>query len=149
MKARRIQILSGLLFILFLFGCSIQGTYYLRNFTDQTAKVILMLTEPATKTFEAPTFAYSNKIEKLKRDAYKKFSSSLKGKYLTDSTIEVLMSAESTLFFAFGTNSRVRGIKTLQIESKNGIEILHADDINKLDHRMRGGGQYTAHKDIQ
>lgn len=132
-----------------LSGCSIGGTYYVRNFTAETARLILTFTELRTKIDEAPTFRCSEGIKTIKRNLHKHLDDSISGKYLSATTLQIEIPPNSTVFFAIGSNMRIWGIEKIQIESRSESQVISPDDTEKLNIRMRGIGQYTGHLDIR
>lgn len=121
------KLISGLL-VLTISGCSINGSYYLRNFTLHSATVILTLTDSRTKSHENPTFDYSNKIIRVNKNLHKKLEKSITGKYVDDQTLEIIIPSRSTVFFAPSINTTILGIESIQIKSSNGNEIISSND---------------------
>lgn len=148
MRSKLTQLLVIGILTFSLSGCSIGGTYYLRNFTSEPAKIILTLSEAGTALFEEPTFTYSNELLKIRRNLYKKLEHSTKGQFTDERTLEFEVPAESTLFLAIGSNMRMALVETIRIESINGSELINSDNHELLNLKMRGIGQYTGHYDI-
>ncbi|MEP0367010.1 MAG: hypothetical protein ABJN36_14185 [Cyclobacteriaceae bacterium] len=148
MRSKLTQLLALGILTFTLSGCSIGGTYYLRNFTSEPAKIILTLSEAGTAIFEEPTFSYSDELLKIRRNLYKKLENSTSGEFTDKRTLEFEVPAMSTLFLAIGSNMQMALIETIRIESISGSELINSDNHELLNLKMRGIGQYTGHYDI-
>jgi len=149
MKIRLIQILTFVILCIFLFGCSIRGIYYLRNFTTKPAKITLTLADSVTKILDEPNFIYSDELLKIRRNIYKKLKKSVNGKFIDERNLEFEIPAGTTLLFSIGSNMDLALIELIKIESMNSTELLNSKDFKQLNLKMRGIGQYTGHYDIK
>lgn len=149
MKTRLTQLITFGLLIFLLSGCSIGGTYYIRNFTSQPARITLTLSDSGTKSQEKPTLSYANELHEIRRNLYKKLMNPLMGEFIDERTLTFEVPPTSTIFFAIGTNMKMDLIETIQIESIKGIELINSNNSQQLNFKMRGIGQYTGHYDIK
>ena len=138
------------LLLVTLTGCSISGTYYLRNITELPATLTIVLDESiVSNSGETIDLMYDNRIHKIKFGTYKKFKKRLSGQVIDSYRVSFTIPPKSTVFIGRGLNTGFwGGFQQAIIKVGEAEKSLDTNSQEQMQLSMNGLMKYTGYYDI-
>ena len=149
MLSKKISILFICLSLTYT-SCTIAGTYYIRNLSNESTQVTMYLKENARLLDTDLGLPFKSEIQKVKKNSYKKLKETLSFEKISPQHIQFDLPAQSMVLIGGGMNAKIFDVIAVEVNSpiqKDTFDFTYG--VNEHTYWVgRLGGGYAAHYDI-
>jgi hypothetical protein len=131
-------------------GCSLSGRFYLRNLSDNPAKVTIMLDEfTTTEELGDFTLPYDDHVRRIRFSTSEKFQKRLEVRKLGLCRVEFILPPHSTVFLGDGFNrGKWKGFQQARIQIGDIEKSVIIQEPDQMNMTMQGLTKFTGYYDI-